>query len=82
MSRRTAEAARPDAHDAVYIATHEALPADGPPEIRLASQAKADQARFMVLHEERIYFEGTAAELRASDDPYLKEFLCMTLPPW
>jgi ABC-type transporter Mla maintaining outer membrane lipid asymmetry ATPase subunit MlaF len=36
----------------------------------------------MVLHEGRIYFEGSGAELRASQDSYLKEFLFMTLPPW
>ena len=36
----------------------------------------------MVLHEGRIYFEGSAAELRASRDGYLQEFLFMTLPPW
>ena len=36
----------------------------------------------MVLHDGRIYFEGTGEELLASQDPYLKEFLFMTLPPW
>ena len=36
----------------------------------------------MVLHEGRIYFEGSGSELRASQDSYLKEFLFMTLPPW
>ena len=30
----------------------------------------------------RVRFAGTAAELLASQDPYLKEFLFMTLPPW
>ena len=36
----------------------------------------------MVLHEGRIYFEGSGTELLASHDAYLKEFLFMTLPPW
>jgi ABC-type transporter Mla maintaining outer membrane lipid asymmetry ATPase subunit MlaF len=36
----------------------------------------------MVLHEGRIYFQGTVAALLASRDAYLKEFLFMTLPPW
>jgi ABC-type transporter Mla maintaining outer membrane lipid asymmetry ATPase subunit MlaF len=36
----------------------------------------------MVLHEGRIYFQGTAAALLASRDAYLREFLFMTLPPW
>ena len=35
-----------------------------------------------MLHEGRIYAEGTGAELLASKDPYLQEFLFMTLPPW
>ena len=30
----------------------------------------------------RIHFQGSAAELLAADDPYLKEFLYRTLPPW
>jgi ABC-type transporter Mla maintaining outer membrane lipid asymmetry ATPase subunit MlaF len=36
----------------------------------------------MVLHHGQICFEGSAAELRASKDGYLREFLFMTLPPW
>jgi hypothetical protein len=40
------------------------------------------RARFMVLHEGRIAFEGTAAELFASQDSYLQRFLYRTLPPW
>lgn len=68
--------------DAFYVATHEARRTDGRPQIVVASQAKAEQVRFMVLHEGRIYFEGTAAALLASPDPFLREFLFMTLPPW
>ncbi len=68
--------------DAFYVATHEALRIDGSPQIRAAAEATADQATFMVLHEGRIYFQGTAAALRAARDGYLKEFLFMTLPPW
>jgi ABC-type transporter Mla maintaining outer membrane lipid asymmetry ATPase subunit MlaF len=36
----------------------------------------------MVLHDGRIQFEGSAADLRASQEEYLREFLFMTLPPW
>lgn len=68
--------------DAVYVATHEASRIDGHPQIRVAKEAKAEQAIFMVLHEGRIYFEGSAAALRASRDGYLQQFLFMTLPPW
>jgi ABC-type transporter Mla maintaining outer membrane lipid asymmetry ATPase subunit MlaF len=36
----------------------------------------------MVLNQGRICFEGTAAELLASPERYLREFLYRTLPPW
>jgi phospholipid/cholesterol/gamma-HCH transport system ATP-binding protein len=68
--------------DAVYVAEHEAVLTDGRLQIVAASGAKAGQARFMVLHESRILFEGSGAELQASRDSYLQEFLFMTLPPW
>jgi len=65
--------------DAFYIATHEAVRAGGQLQIRDTAQ---ERARFLVLHDGRIYAEGTGAELLASKDPYLHEFLFMTLPPW
>jgi phospholipid/cholesterol/gamma-HCH transport system ATP-binding protein len=65
--------------DAFYIARHEATNDNGHAEIRDAS---GERARFMVLHEGRIFFEGSGSELLASHDKYLKEFLFMTLPPW
>jgi phospholipid/cholesterol/gamma-HCH transport system ATP-binding protein len=65
--------------DAFYIAKHEATSTNGHVEIRDAS---TERARFMVLHEGRIFFEGTGSELLAAHDSYLKEFLFMTLPPW
>jgi phospholipid/cholesterol/gamma-HCH transport system ATP-binding protein len=68
--------------DAFYIAQHEAVQTGGNVEIRDIGDAKADQTRFMVLHDGRISFEGSGAELLASKDDYLKEFLFMTLPPW
>jgi ABC-type transporter Mla maintaining outer membrane lipid asymmetry ATPase subunit MlaF len=36
----------------------------------------------MVLHQGRIHFEGSAAELQASTDAYLRNYLLNTLPPW
>jgi phospholipid/cholesterol/gamma-HCH transport system ATP-binding protein len=65
--------------DAFYVATHEAVTRNGRLQILAAS---AERARFMVLHEGRIYFEGSGAKLRASRDGYLQQFLFMTLPPW
>jgi phospholipid/cholesterol/gamma-HCH transport system ATP-binding protein len=67
--------------DAFYVATHEAVRSDGRVQI-LSADAKTADAQFMVLHEGRIQFEGSAAELLASQDSYLREFLFMTLPPW
>jgi len=68
--------------DAFYIATHEARMEGGELRIEDADQTKAAEVRFMVLHEGRIHFEGTAAELLAARDVYVKEFMFMTLPPW
>jgi len=68
--------------DAFYVATHEALRTDGRLEIVEADETKTAQAEFMVLHNGRIHFQGSATELLASNDEYLREFLFMTLPPW
>ena len=68
--------------DAFYVATHEAVTTNGRLQILAASGAKAEHARFMVLHDGRILFEGSGAELLASRDTYLQQFLFMTLPPW
>jgi phospholipid/cholesterol/gamma-HCH transport system ATP-binding protein len=68
--------------DAFYIATHQALHGDNGVRIVSAEASLAERAEFMVLHDGGIRFEGTAAELLASQDPYLRHFLRMTLPPW
>jgi phospholipid/cholesterol/gamma-HCH transport system ATP-binding protein len=68
--------------DAFYIATHQAVQSGDNVQIVKATDANAMPAGFMVLHEGSIRFEGTAEELLASEDPYLKEFLYKTLPPW
>jgi len=65
--------------DAFYVAQHEAVSANGRPQI---VDTSTERARFMVLHEGRIYFEGSGTELLASKDDYLQQFLHMTLPPW
>jgi phospholipid/cholesterol/gamma-HCH transport system ATP-binding protein len=69
--------------DAFYVATHEAIRENG--ELRIVSLPDgraSDDGSFMVLHEGRIAFKGSATELLESKDPYLQEFLFMTLPPW
>jgi phospholipid/cholesterol/gamma-HCH transport system ATP-binding protein len=78
--------------DAFYVASHRAVRANGGVQILDADDAPngesaaaaelATRARFLVLHEGRIYFEGNAEALLVSQDPFLKEFLFMTLPPW
>ena len=68
--------------DAFYIAEHEAVRADGAVKIVSADVSTASRAKFMLLRDGAIQFEGSGAELLASQDPYLKKFLFMTLPPW
>jgi phospholipid/cholesterol/gamma-HCH transport system ATP-binding protein len=68
--------------DAFYVATHEAVRSDGHIQIESLAETTPAHATFMVLHEGRIAFEGSASELLASRDRYLQEFLFMTLPPW
>jgi ABC-type transporter Mla maintaining outer membrane lipid asymmetry ATPase subunit MlaF len=69
--------------DAFYIATHHAVRKDdGTIDIIDTGEQNISGTEFMMLHEARIHFRGTAAELTASDDTYLREFLYMTLPPW
>jgi len=62
--------------DAFYVATHEAIRGDdGLMQIRTADSEKAEEAEFIMLKDGRVAFEGHAAELRASSEPYLKTFL-------
>jgi phospholipid/cholesterol/gamma-HCH transport system ATP-binding protein len=68
--------------DAYYVATHEAVRRDGKVEIIDADPARAQQFEFMLLHNGRIHLQASAAELFSSDDPFVKEYLHQTLPPW
>ena len=68
--------------DAFYVATHAAIRTNDRVEFVAGESAKAERAEFMVLHDGRILFHGSGAELLASNDSYVKEFLYMTLPPW
>lgn len=68
--------------DAHYVATHQVEQANGTLAIVPSSDEKCANARFLVLHEGRIFFEGSAAQLLAAKDAYMQEFLFMTLPPW
>jgi phospholipid/cholesterol/gamma-HCH transport system ATP-binding protein len=68
--------------DAFYIATHQAVRRGGQVRIVRGDARTKAHAEFMVLHGGRIHFRGTAQELQDSQEPYMKEFLLRTLPPW
>ena len=81
LEQVTAVFATHQIRDAFYIATHQAVRT--PAGIQIVDAAPGStRADFMVLHEGRFVFEGDADALLASPDPYLKEFLFNTLPPW
>jgi phospholipid/cholesterol/gamma-HCH transport system ATP-binding protein len=61
--------------DAFRVATCEAIRENGRIRIVLADPKKAEEAEFIMLKDGRIHFEGHAAELRGSTDPYLRAFL-------
>jgi hypothetical protein len=47
----------------------------------MADPPAARAVKFLMLKEGRVYFEGTATELRASPDPFLHTFLTGWVPP-
>jgi phospholipid/cholesterol/gamma-HCH transport system ATP-binding protein len=61
--------------DAFRVATHEAILDNGRIRIVPADENKSEEAEFIMLKDGTIAFEGHAAELRASTDPYLNTFL-------
>jgi phospholipid/cholesterol/gamma-HCH transport system ATP-binding protein len=61
--------------DAFYIATHRATERAGTVTFEPAPEAHASRTEFLLLREGRVGFEGTAAELRASTDPFVRAFL-------
>ena len=67
--------------DAFYIATHAALAQDGAVAIIPADERKREEAQFIVLRDGRIFFQGSAAVLCSSSDPYLKTLLAGWIPP-
>jgi phospholipid/cholesterol/gamma-HCH transport system ATP-binding protein len=68
--------------DAFYVARHAAERRNGDVRVAEVGDVASTRATFMVLHDGTIMFEGSGAELLASHDAYLREFLFMTLPPW
>jgi phospholipid/cholesterol/gamma-HCH transport system ATP-binding protein len=68
--------------DAHYVATHEAVVDGGTIRIVDADPAKSEQIEFMLLANGRIHIQASAEKLFSSDDPFVKEYLYKTLPPW
>jgi phospholipid/cholesterol/gamma-HCH transport system ATP-binding protein len=68
--------------DAFYIATHHAVVrSGGQPAIVASGSSAFDEARFLMLKDGRVYFEGRAADLRSATDPYLTRYLSGWVPP-
>jgi phospholipid/cholesterol/gamma-HCH transport system ATP-binding protein len=67
--------------DAFYIATHQAVHDNGQLRIVTADKHAAEDVRFIMLKDAEIYFKGSAAELLASQDPYLLTYLSGWVPP-
>ena len=61
--------------DAFFVAEHMAVPVGTDVRFDKAPPRKADEAEFIMLKEGLVAFEGNAAELRASTDPYIRTFL-------
>jgi phospholipid/cholesterol/gamma-HCH transport system ATP-binding protein len=61
--------------DAFYVATHEASRDGARVRIVPASEGKAEEAEFLMIRDGQVVFEGSAAQLKASTDPYLRRFL-------
>ena len=61
--------------DAFYVATRRATRTGDGPAIVGARAEKIEEADFVMLRDGKVAFQGSADELRASDDPYLREFL-------
>jgi phospholipid/cholesterol/gamma-HCH transport system ATP-binding protein len=68
--------------DAYYVATHQAIRRDGKVDIVDADPQRAAEIEFMLLHNGRIHVQASAADLFSAEDPFVKEYLHKTLPPW
>ena len=68
--------------DAFYVAAHRAAGTPDEPRIEAIGPDEPQLADFMVLQDGRISFSGSGRELLATPDPFLREFLFKTLPPW
>jgi phospholipid/cholesterol/gamma-HCH transport system ATP-binding protein len=68
--------------DAFYVAEHVAVQAGGEIRIVDATPDQVAAVEFMLLRDGRIHIQASAAGMLGSTDPYVKEYLLKTLPPW
>ena len=61
--------------DALFVATHQAIRQGDTTVIVPVDGHQAATTEFIMLKDGRVHFEGSAAQLRASTDPYLTRFL-------
>ena len=61
--------------DAFHVAAHEAIREDDRVTIIPSAESRLDETECLMLKDGGVYFEGSAAELKASKDPYLQRFL-------
>ena len=61
--------------DAFFVATHEAAREGARVQITAADAVKSEEAEFVMLREGVVAFEGSAGQLRASKDSYIRSFL-------
>ena len=67
--------------DAFYIATHQAVVDNGQVRIVEADAPATKDVRFIMLKDAEIFFKGSAAEMLASQDPYVLTYLSGWVPP-
>jgi phospholipid/cholesterol/gamma-HCH transport system ATP-binding protein len=67
--------------DAFYVATHHAVRGEGGVRVVPAPVGTREDAAFIVLRDSGVYFDGDAAALLQSEDPYLKTLLAGWIPP-
>jgi phospholipid/cholesterol/gamma-HCH transport system ATP-binding protein len=75
LEKVTAVAVTHQLRDAFYVATHQAVCHDGTVAIVPGDDRCSANTQFIMLKDGRVHFDGTAAQLLASNDAYLTRFL-------
>jgi phospholipid/cholesterol/gamma-HCH transport system ATP-binding protein len=75
LEKVTSVAVTHQLRDAFYVATHQAVRENGVVTIVPADEHASANTEFIMLKDGQVHFEGTATQLLASNDAYLKRFL-------